>query len=303
LNPRYAINAHTISSRAPSAARTSLREREIYMKRLSLVKKIFPGGQLSAAGVIRFFYLPSQPKRISLKNNSVAPAKTAGPPGNSSTPMQKEGTDMKKTTCFMITAAFLAITSTPVMSAEPPAADKPKIDIPTLNTKPAPAPAGETKPATNAQPVKIGFVDMTKVAGESVQGKAAFTEIKAKTAKLKSQIESREKQLAKQKAAIEAALPSLSPNERTAKAKEFQKKLEDYQKFVQKADKDIRAREEALLTALYRETAKASSEYGTAQGLSAVLIKKDILFLGATTEAKDVTGEIITIIDGKKDAK
>lgn len=154
-----------------------------------------------------------------------------------------------------------------------------------------------------AQAVKIGYVDMAKVAAESAAGKAAAADVKARAGKFRTQIEAKQKQLEKQKKEIEATIQTLSPQQRTAKAKEFQKKIEDFQKFVEKAQKDLQARESELLGKLFAKIEKAAAEYGKSSGVAAVVVKKEVLYMAENVEVADFTDEIIKMVDSEQGKK
>jgi outer membrane protein len=197
---------------------------------------------------------------------------------------------------FIVLASFAAL---PVHAGETgpspaavtpqttPAGDKlPAAPLPQVSSPPAP-------PARSAMGVKIGYVDMPRVAKDSAPGKAATADMKARTAKLRGQVEAKQKQLEKQKADIEAKLPTMTPQQRAAKAKEFQKKLEEFQKFVEKGQKELQGKEAELLGKLFKEIEKSSGDYGKANGFAAVVVKHDILFVGDGVEIVDLTDEII----------
>ncbi|HOP40525.1 MAG TPA: OmpH family outer membrane protein [Geobacteraceae bacterium] len=173
-----------------------------------------------------------------------------------------------------------------IMTPEAPPTEPPTISAP-----------DQTNPATPERIIKIGFVDMAKVASDSVPGKAAYAEVKAESAKYQKQIKSKEKQLKKQKASIEAQMPSLTPAQRSVKAKDFQKKLESFQKFLQKAEQDIRTKEAKLLQKLYESVVTSANDYGTANGYAAIVMKKELLFIDSTIKIQDITAEIITLLD------
>jgi len=212
---------------------------------------------------------------------------------------------------ILLLPAFSSYAAEPAPGAEPkvavpaekPAADgKPAAEI----MQPAPAAAPGTAPpsvAKKEQTIKIGYVDMAKIASDSVPGKAMVAELKAKTEKYQKQITAKEKQLQKQKEAIEKQIPTLSPPQRAAKAKEFQKKLEDLQKFAQNADKDIRSKENELLAKLYQSIEKSAGEYGKANGFTAVVMKKEMLYTASTVESIEVTAEVLKMIDAKPAGK
>lgn len=179
---------------------------------------------------------------------------------------------------------------------QPVSAEKsssPGANPPVLEVSPVPV----LSPQKEAS-IKIGVIDMAKIAGDSSSGKAVYAKVKAKMEKVQKQIKLKETQLKKQKADIEAQMPSLAPIQRSAKANEFQKKLEGFQVFIQKAEKDIRTTEAELLKNLYESVAKAATEYGQTNGLAAIVINKELLFAGSSAEIQDLTAEIIKLIDG-----
>jgi len=102
-----------------------------------------------------------------------------------------------------------------------------------------------------------------------------------------------------QKAAIEAKLQTLSPQQREAKGKEFQKKVEEFQKFGMNAEKELQARQEEFSSRLYKAIEQASTDYGKANNLSLVVVKRELLYLGSGVDALDVTDGIIKLIDRK----
>jgi outer membrane protein len=208
---------------------------------------------------------------------------------------------------FLLPLAAVALITFPALTAratEPEANITPKAALSEKSSLPASAPTVlETGTAPSLatrkeQSVKIGTIDMAKIASDSSSGKAVGVEIKAKMEKLQKQIKSKETQLKKQKADIEAQMPSLAPIQRSAKAKEFQKKLASFQNFIQNAEKDVRTREEELLKKLYESVAKASGDYGKANGFAAIGTNKELLFVDSTVKIQDLTAEIIKLIDG-----
>lgn len=154
-------------------------------------------------------------------------------------------------------------------------------------------------PKASAQtpaPVKIGYVDISKIASDSAPGKAANARLKEKTEKYRSQITSRQKALEKMKRDIEAQLPTLTPQQRQTKVKELEKKAGEYQKFVQGADKEMRKLEGELSESMIKAIQKAADEYGKANGFAAIVPKRDLLYLGDMVEVMDVTENLTKII-------
>jgi len=201
------------------------------------------------------------------------------------------GLSLSAITCIPLMAADPASTgaTAPSVVAAPPAIATPEGGMPPYGPR--------LSPAGTPSAVTVGFVDMTRVASDSVPGKAAAAEMKSRSARLRNQIKAREKQLSKQKADIEATLASLSPAERETKAKEFQKKIEAFQKFVEKGGKELQKREGQLLSRLYQSTQKASGDLAKANGYAAVVIKKELLYMSDTVNMTDLTDETIKLLN------
>ncbi len=221
----------------------------------------------------------------------------------------KKGISMKKCFLTLTVPVFFALSAISVHAAEDPRASDTKTVAPAEKsvvetTSPAPPKKEEPAQAIKAkaeQTVKIGYVDMARVASDSAPGKAALKEVKSRTERYRSRITAKEKQLEKQKKTIESRISAMSPKEREAKAKEFQKRVDEYRKLVTKAEKDVRERQEKLLADLYKSIEESAADYGKANGLAAVVIKKDLLYSSESVEAKDLTDEIIKMVDaGRK---
>ncbi|MFZ3209790.1 MAG: OmpH family outer membrane protein [Geobacteraceae bacterium] len=194
-------------------------------------------------------------------------------------------------------ALLLLSTATRSLCAEetsPPAAQD-------ASTKAEPPPVAITV-ARTATPVKIGYVDMAKTT-EYPLVKEAMDEMKQKAEQYRLRVVSKQKQLEKQKATIESKMETLSPTERTAKQKEFQKKVEEFKKYVEGAEKDMRGKESALSEKLFSSIGQAAGDYGKAHGFAAILIKKELLYVGNDVDAQDVTDEVMKLVDGKYKVK
>lgn len=206
-------------------------------------------------------------------------------------------------TSFLLTTLICSL-SVSVYAADPAATQPaPAPTPPPAATQTAPAvPAPAQKPAevVPAQATtRLGHVDMARIGAESETGKAGKSQINDLKKKLQAQIESKRKQLDKQKAAIEASLKTLTTQQQEAKAKEFQKKVDEFQKFVVNAEKQLQAKQEELSNKLFKVIEQASTELAKAKGLALVVIKRELLYLGSGVDAQDVTDEVIKKIDKK----
>lgn len=190
---------------------------------------------------------------------------------------------MNKAT-VVLSAALLSLNFTFAAMAD----DLPKAVI----SQPVPSTKG-SEAARTERPVKIGYVDMEKIVDESDRGKSAKAQLKEKTEKYRSQIAGRQKKLEKMKADLESKLPTLSPQQRETKVKALQKKVTEFQDFVQGAEKEMRKMEGELTESLVRSVEKTAAEYGKANGFVAIIPKRDIFYLGETVEVKDITAEVV----------
>lgn len=167
------------------------------------------------------------------------------------------------------------------------------------------APAVETAPkaAAPVQSTRIGSVDISRIAAESERGKALKTLLTAKKEKLQGKIDGKKKQVDKLKASIEAKIASMTPQQREAKAKEFQKKVEDLQKFAQASEEELFTLQDKESKALYEAVEKAAVAHGKANGFAAIVIKKELLYVGSSVEAHDVTDALITALNQENQKK
>ncbi|WP_243370125.1 OmpH family outer membrane protein [Geotalea sp. SG265] len=154
-------------------------------------------------------------------------------------------------------------------------------------------------PAKTERVIKFGYVDMVKVGSDSAQGKTAKARFEARAEKYQGQIAAKQKQLEKQKKAIQAKLAGMSPEQRATKAKEFDRKVEDFQKYVQKAEKEMQTLQEDVSRKLYKDIEQVVDSYGKANGFTAICVKKDVLYLASGVDVQDVTDAIIKLVNEK----
>jgi outer membrane protein len=190
-------------------------------------------------------------------------------------------------------------------SAPAPAEAKPAAPI--QANAPAPAtpmpalPAAATKSPETPKPqqLRIGYIDIIRVGAESSLGKASAAQVKQKQAKLQAQITAKRKQLDSQKKAIESQIAGMTPAQREAKAKEFQKKVESFQKFGMSADKEMQTLQQGIGKAFNEAIAQAATAYGKTNGLALVTIKREILYQSDSVEILDVSEGVIKLMNEK----
>lgn len=162
------------------------------------------------------------------------------------------------------------------------------------------APAAQNAPAPNQSPrtaVTIGLIDIQKIGTESAVGKAEKKRFEARGEKLKSDIEARGKKLEKEKKALEEKFPTLSPEQRQAKAKEFDKKVDSYRKMVQKAQEEMEPLQKEINDRIFTLVQKSAARVGGKKGVSLIIPKQELLFRGVDTTVVDLTDEVLKGVD------
>ena len=169
-----------------------------------------------------------------------------------------------------------------------------------VTAAPAAVPAAaEKKPeAAAALPAnRIGYVDINRIGTESERGKELTALLTARKVKLQGKLDSKKKQIEKMKASIEAKIAQMSPQQREAKAKEFQKKLDEFQKFARTSDEELYTLQDKESKALYNEIEKAAVAHGTANNFAVIVVRKELLYVANAVDAQDVTDALIKALN------
>ncbi len=153
------------------------------------------------------------------------------------------------------------------------------------------------------RPVKIGYVDLGRLGAETEAGKAAREKVRKKSERLENQVTIRQKQLEKQKAALQVKLPSLSAKDQEARAREFEKKVDEHRKYLQSVEKEMKGYEGEVSRQLFQDIEEAASAFGKANGYAAVVVKREILYVDDGVEGEDVTAKVLKLMNAKREKK
>lgn len=151
-----------------------------------------------------------------------------------------------------------------------------------------------------AKPVKIGYIDITRIGMESEYGKAVKEGLLKKKKELEEKVIAKRKQLDKYKQSAEAKLPNLSPKQREAESKKFQKKIDELQKLAQGSEEEFMKFQESETAAVYGVIEKAVSDFGKTSDLALIMIKKELLYLGSGVEPQDLTDTILKKVNDSR---
>ncbi len=193
--------------------------------------------------------------------------------------------------------AMIVALPTLANAADAVPAAEPKSSVPSPAAIAAPqipaAAAKLTEAAAVRQNPKIGYVDVVRIGSDSDRGKALVELLKAKKDSLQTKIDGKKKQLEKLNKSIESKLAGMTPQQREAKAKEFQKKLEEFQKFARSSEEEFYTLQEKETKSLFEDVEQAAAAYGKANDFAVIVIKKELLYLGNAVDTQDVTDALI----------
>lgn len=195
----------------------------------------------------------------------------------------------------LLIAMIIALPTLSGAAESSPAAETQNpLPVPPAVTAPAlPAIAKPVEAAPIRQSPKLGHVDIVRIGSESDRGKALKTLLSSKKDSLQNKIDGKKKQIEKLKNSIEAKLPSMTPQQREAKSKEFQKKLEDFQKLARSSEEEFYELQEKETKALYEEIEKAADAYGKSNNFAVIVVKKELLYIGDAVDTQDITDALI----------
>ena len=219
---------------------------------------------------------------------------------------------MKFSARFLLTLMCVVSLSIHAGAAEPvPAVElkpvAPVIAPPAGENKPSPQPVAPlnvvTSKVAEPQTLRLGHIDLARVHAESNAGKAGQARLEEKKKKLQTQIEAKRKQIEKLKTSIEAKIASLTQPQREAKAKEFQKKVEEFQKFGQGSENELQNLQQKTIAALYENVEQACAVHAKASNLTLIVIKRELLYLASGVETVDVTDAVVKLMNEKEPKK
>ncbi len=145
--------------------------------------------------------------------------------------------------------------------------------------------------------VKLGSVELRKVAQESDKGKKAAETLKEMADKFQGQLDAKRKELEKMKADLEKNGAKLSAAKRSAKEKEMQKKIGEFREFGQNAEQDLAKKDKELSTPVGEELEKVVREYGRANGYTVIVHKDGVIYNSGDYGVKDLTDDILKIFN------
>lgn len=152
-------------------------------------------------------------------------------------------------------------------------------------------------PQVVAKPSKIGSIDVSYIGIESEYGKSVKAQLNEKKGKIEAKILAEKKKLDKLKESIESNLPTYTPKQRETKSKEFQKKVETFQKLLRDSEESFMKEQGTETKNVISQIEKAVSDYGKANDFAIIVVKKDILYVDGGVDAQDLTSIILKAVN------
>ena len=148
-----------------------------------------------------------------------------------------------------------------------------------------------------AEGTKLASIDVNYVAQESKAGAEAAKELEKLKETLGENLKKKESELNKIKSSLEGQGAQLSEKKRSAKTKEFQKKIEAYREAAQSAQKELLNKGDEYSSKIKGAIEKLVKEYSLKNNYSMVIVKGGFLYNDDKTPVTDITADILKLYD------
>ena len=149
-----------------------------------------------------------------------------------------------------------------------------------------------------ADEAKLGSVDVQKILTLSDAGKEARVQLDTKAGKIDREKKSREEELNKLKTDLEKQRVLLSETERNAKETAYERRLQEYEQFVNKAKEELQAENVELTKRIAGDIFKIVQDYGRKKGYLFIFVKNDSMMY--LDEKVDLTNEILQALNASE---
>ncbi|MGW8271842.1 MAG: OmpH family outer membrane protein [Thermodesulfovibrionales bacterium] len=146
--------------------------------------------------------------------------------------------------------------------------------------------------------LKIGYVNMRKALNECVAGKGAKDNLEKTIKDRQALLDEEKKKLEGLQEDFEKKAALLSDKAKQEKQKEFQEKVQAYQKMVADAQKELNEKEAAATKSIIEGLRSVIAEFAAKEGYTLVFEETEISVLYAK-EGLDLTDRVIKLYDEK----
>jgi outer membrane protein len=145
-------------------------------------------------------------------------------------------------------------------------------------------------PASFAQAMKIGYVDVQRAVQEVEEGKAARARLKSELEQKRLNLDQKRSSLEKMKADYDKQAPVLSEDARRKKQEELQKAFLEAQNEAGQMQEELSGKEQEAMQNISKRLLMVVAEVSEKENFTFVLDKAALLYAPA---ASDVTNEVV----------
>ena len=147
--------------------------------------------------------------------------------------------------------------------------------------------------------IKIGSVDMQKAVNECNAGEEAKKVLTKEADKFQRLIAEKQKEIQEMKESLEKQGLVLTPEARTAREKEFQTRLRDFQRWGEDVQNELNQKRIEIERNISIGLIKVAQEIGANEGYTLILQKNENIVLFAS-KPTDITDQVIKAYDVQK---
>lgn len=149
-----------------------------------------------------------------------------------------------------------------------------------------------------AAELKIGYVDLQKALNMSSAGKDAKEKIGQKVKTYEGTFQDKQKELKALKDELDKQTMLLSDDARSAKEREYQQKLKDFQRMTKDAEDELKQQDADFTRGILQDLLKVVKEYGKKEGYTVIFEPSESSLLYAD-ESIDLTEKVIQLYDAE----
>jgi outer membrane protein len=154
--------------------------------------------------------------------------------------------------------------------------------------------------ATAQERVRIGFVDIQRVIGESQAGKRAKDRFQAQIKKAEADVIKERQDLERLRSDLDKKGPLLKDEERRNMEADFQKRSVNLQRTMGDYQQDLRQKENEMMAEILKELEGVVSELGKSEKYTLILERSQILY---SDQGADITTKVIEAYNSRVKSK
>jgi outer membrane protein len=148
--------------------------------------------------------------------------------------------------------------------------------------------------------IRIGFVDIQRVIGESQAGKRAKDRFQAQIKKAEADVIKERQDLERLRADLDKKGPLLKDEERRNMEADFQKRSVNLQRTMGDYQQDLRQKENEMMAEILKELEGVVNDLGKAEKFTVILERSQILY---SDQGTDITTKVIEAYNSRTKTK